>query len=171
MSTVLTNSKSIKEFLSIANKTEEELRTICKTIGVEVEGSQDEIVATLLKSSVVSGTLKPQAIPLSTRGSSSLQASNSMREWRKKIFQYNKEAEFDMVSAKGSTYRIKAHYIPCTHEEAQTFLSNGWYLDTPQQEQLIKEAKNNPSKFDFNVIRKLDNKGNQWLMLHMKTIG
>jgi hypothetical protein len=168
MSIVLTNTKNIKEFLSIANKSTEELKAIAKAVGVEENGTAESIVDKLFETSLISGKLQPQAIPLSTRGNNPEKASLAMRQWRKKVFDHNKEAEFDMVSAKGGIYKIKAHFVPCSKEEARTFLENQWYLSTPLQRELLDAVHRQPEAFDFHIIRKVDAKGNQWLMLHAR---
>jgi len=111
-----------------------------------------------------------QGIPLRSKypnGQSIPNAGETYKKWRILSHQaHNNLKEFKLQNKEGKEYTSQCFYIECTTETALFILNNKWYAVYESQIKAIKEIKNNPDKFEFNIIVKTASNGNNFLMLH-----
>ena len=114
--------------------------------------------------------LLPQGIPLRSKylnGSAIPGTSKNYKKWRKLIFDTQGNFKnFQLINKEGKQYVSKINYIKCAKETALYIVENEWHSAYETQTELLKEIKKNPSQFEYNIIIKNTNNGNNFLMLH-----
>ena len=167
-------AEDIKKFIQLSNLSLEQLKQKCNSFNIDIHSkSKSELVKILsdTNSKVKEQTFDlSQGIPLRSRypnGKPIPNASETYKKWRILSHQANNNfKDFKLQNKEGKEYTAGCFYIECTTETALFLLNNNWYAVYESQVNTIKEIKTNPEKFEFNIIIKTANNGNNFLMLH-----
>lgn len=165
--------EQVEQFILLQSKSVEELRALCESLKLDLNGQKDELLKRLIS---VDGhefqrdVTRPQIIPLCTRGPSGQPleaAAETMKKWRRLIFEAKGNTkEFCLINSNGQSYATTLKYIKCGPKALAAILNGGWLMARPHQRDLLQMLKKYPEQFEFNIVRKPDTHGNTWLMLH-----
>lgn len=169
------NADEIKKRIKLQNKNIEELQTICKTLSLPENESKSTLINTIINGTI-EGSIKiedqPQLIALKTRDQNNLlieEAQACLKYWRQLLFKSNSSPKpFQILNNQQKTYTVHMKAIQCTSKVALEVIKRRWYLPNSYQKKLIHEILNNPDQFNYHIVQKHSNNGNNWIMLHVE---
>jgi hypothetical protein len=173
---MLETKEHIAQFLVLQGKSPEELRSICEGMKLSAKGDKADLIDRLIAAENVSpqhDVLIAQAIALRTRGPDGpiSTAIETMKQWRKVLFDSGKFKEFGLLNGKGEAYTARLKYLKCSPETLVKIIKNGWVYPQPMQADLINAIIASPAAFRASVVQKPSSKGGNFMMLHVEPIG
>tara|TARA_Y100000310_G_scaffold238673_1_gene242169 strand:- start:1234 stop:1764 length:531 start_codon:yes stop_codon:yes gene_type:complete len=169
---VAESPEEIAKFLHLQTLTVEELLNEAKNQKITTNtNSKSELIELLYQGQGVSEKdIPPQGIPLRSKdkyGKSIPNAAETYAKWRKLIFNAQDNCKyFDLLNRDGKTYASKSYFIKRDSKTALYVLTHNWHSVYDSQKTLIEKIKVTPDHFNYNIIRKHANNGNNFLMLH-----
>jgi hypothetical protein len=172
----LLTSEHMKQFIALNNKNEHELQAICDSLSLETVGTKQELIFRLMDQGIV--TQKdinvPQFVALRTTNKMRQpiqEAREACLQWRKFIFQSGKLSKFHLTSPKGEDYWVSMKYIRLKTDTLQRILNNEWYVEQPNNRDLITSVKSAPENFLSAIVLKKQSEVSNWLMLYLQAKG
>ena len=172
---IVESPEDVTKFLHLQKLNLDELKTQCKTIGLEVtDESKPSLIKMIMKGKskpTYSQGLLPQGLPLRSKdkyGKAIPGTTTNYKHWRNIIFNEasNNLKDFQFVNKDGKQYSARVWYIKCSLDTAIHVIQSKWYSTYESQKDLIQQIKQEPNRFDYHIVQKNAGNGNNFLMLH-----
>lgn len=172
---MLETKEHIAQFLVLQDKNPEELRSICEGLKLSTNGTKANMLDRLIQledTKPQHDILIPQAIALRTRSpeGSIQKAIETMKKWRKILFDDGVFKDFNLINGKGEVYTTKLKYIRCSSETLVKVIKDGWIFPQPMQSDLLETIIKNPKLYQASIVQKPSSNGGNFIMLHVHPI-
>ncbi len=171
---MLTSEKDIDQFLVLQSKTQDEVKAIGMSLGLDGSIDKDTLINQIIsvkQQSGVYGIDKPQAISLRTKiGNDLITGGNDlMRQVRLEMYRFNKKKEFTLINPKDIPYKVTMNYLPCSDEHLEKLITMNMILAKPEQEEVYSMLISGVSihEYEINFINKPAANDKTFVMLHV----